>query len=221
MEKKQFAVIGLGNLGYYLATHLYKKGHEVLAIDRNSTVVQEIKDSVSQAVVADSTDSKILEALGLKEMDAVVVCIGSSLNSSILTVLHLNDIGVKFLIAKAISNSHGRILEKIGAQKIIFPEKDVAISLAEHLHNPNMIDYLPVIEGYTIVRISPPKRFIGKTLQEIDMTKKYGIQLVAVKNKSTHQINIVFTGAYLITKNDELFILGPNRALENLQEEHN
>ena len=88
MEKKQFAVIGLGNLGYYLATHLYKKGHEVLAIDRNSTVVQEIKDSVSQAVVADSTDSKILEALGLKEMDAVVVCIGSSLNSSILTVLH-------------------------------------------------------------------------------------------------------------------------------------
>lgn len=218
MEKKQFAVIGLGKLGYYLATHLYEKGHEVLAVDMNSTIVQEIKDSVSQAVVADSTDSNALEALGLKEMDTVVVCIGSSLNSSILTVLHLNDIGVKFLIAKATSDSHGRILEKIGADKIIFPEKDVAVNLAEQLHSPNMIDYLPVIEGYTIAQISPPKKFIGKTLQEIDMTKKYGVQLVAVKNTKTNHMNIVFTGAYLITENDELFILGPNKALEKLQE---
>jgi trk system potassium uptake protein TrkA len=218
MRKKQFAIIGLGNLGFHLATQLYKKGHEVLAIDKNPTLVQEIKDSVSQAVVADATDCKVLEALDLKEMDAVVVCIGSSLNNSILTAMHLNDIGVKLLIAKALSESHGRILEKLGVHRVVFPEKDVGINLAEQLHNPNMIDYLPVIEGYTIVQMPPPPSFVGKTLQEIDMTKKYGVQLVAVKDTKTNQMNIVFTGMYFINESDKLFILGPNEALERLQE---
>jgi len=189
-----------------------------LAIDKNPTLVQEIKDSVSQAVVADATDCKVLEALDLKEMDAVVVCIGSSLNNSILTAMHLNDIGVKLLIAKALSESHGRILEKLGVHRVVFPEKDVGINLAEQLHNPNMIDYLPVIEGYTIVQMPPPPSFVGKTLQEIDMTKKYGVQLVAVKDTKTNQMNIVFTGMYFINESDKLFILGPNEALERLQE---
>src|SRR5210317_2057120 len=136
-DMKQFAVIGLGNFGYYLATQLYKKGYEVLAIDKKPDLVQEIKDSVNQAIVADATERKTLEAMGLEQMDAAVVCIGSVLSNSILTTLNLKDIGVKRVLAKALSEAHGRILYKIGASEVFFPEKDLALSLAERIHNPN------------------------------------------------------------------------------------
>ncbi|MGB9438987.1 MAG: TrkA family potassium uptake protein, partial [Desulfobacterales bacterium] len=127
---KQFAVIGLGNFGYYLATQLYKKGHEVLAIDKKPNLVQEIKDKVNQAIVADATERETLEAMGLEQMDAAVVCIGSVLSNSILVTLNLKDIGVKRVLAKALSEAHGRILYKIGASEVFFPEKDLALSLA-------------------------------------------------------------------------------------------
>jgi len=156
---KQFAVIGLGNFGFYLATRLNKKGYDVLAIDKIQSPVQEIKGRVTQAVVADATDRKTLESLGVKNMDAVVVCIGSNMSDSILTTLNLKEIGVERVIAKSLSEAHGRILEKVGATDVLFPEKDIAISLAERLHNPNMLDYLPFMEGYSIIELSPPKQF--------------------------------------------------------------
>ena len=140
---KQFAIIGLGNFGKYLATRLYEKGHEVLVIDKRPMPVQDIKDKVTQAVVGDATDRKTLESLNLKDVDAAVVSIGSILSNSILATLNLIEIGVKHVMAKAISEEHSRILKKIGASDIFFPEKDLAIHLAERLHNPNMIDYLP------------------------------------------------------------------------------
>ena len=122
---KQFAILGLGNFGFYLASRLYEKGHEVLAIDKNTNRVQDIRDNVSQAIVADTTDRKAIGNLGVDKVDAAVVCIGTSLSNSILTVLNLKEIGVKQVYAKAMSEAHGRILEKIGASEIIFPEKDM------------------------------------------------------------------------------------------------
>ena len=178
---KQFVVIGLGNFGHYLAIHLYKKGHEVLAIDNNSNRVAEIKDQVSQAVTADATDRKALEALGLDKMDAAIICIGSVLSESILATLNMKDIGVAQVFAKAISEAHSRILYKIGASEVLFPEKDEAISLAERLHNPNMLDYLPFLEGYSIIELAPPKTFVGKSLRDLDLINRFGVQVVAIK----------------------------------------
>ncbi len=128
---KQFVIIGLGNFGYYLATHLYDKGNEVLAIDKNSARVQQIRDRVSQAIVADATDRKAMESLEIMQMDTVVICIGSVLSNSILAILSMKDIGVKHVAAMAISEDHGRILNKIGVSDIFFPEKDMAVSAAE------------------------------------------------------------------------------------------
>ncbi|MEJ2728915.1 MAG: TrkA family potassium uptake protein [Deltaproteobacteria bacterium] len=116
---KQFVVIGLGSFGHYLAIHLYKKGHEVVAIDKSADRVAEIKDKVSQAVIADATDRRAMEALGLDKMDAAVICIGSVLSESILATLNMKDIGVAQVFAKAISEAHSRILYKIGTRKII------------------------------------------------------------------------------------------------------
>ena len=179
---KQYAIIGVGNFGHYLAVHLYDKGHSVLAVDRRANVIQDIKNSVSQAVVADATDKGTLEEIGVKEMDAVVVCIGdSSLSNSILATLNLHDIGVKRLLAKAVSESHARILKKIGASEIFFPEKDQAVLLGERLHNPHILDYLPFIEGYSMVQLAPPKSYIGKSLTDLNLINLYGVQVVAIK----------------------------------------
>jgi trk system potassium uptake protein TrkA len=213
---KQFVIIGLGKFGYYLAVHLYEKGHEVLAIDKNPKPVQEIKDQVSQAIVADATDRKVLEALELKEMDTVVVCIGSILSDSILTTLNLKDIGVNYVLAKAMSEAHGRILKKIGASEVIFPEKDLAISLAERLHNPNMLEYLPFVEGYSIIESAPPKEFIGKSLRELDLINRYGIQVVAIKEIIPDRLNLIPTAKFMVKDSDILILLGPNEALETL-----
>ena len=214
---KQFAVIGLGNFGYYLATQLYKKGHEVLAIDKKPNLVQEIKDKVNQAIVADATERETLEAMGLEQMDAAVVCIGSVLSNSILVTLNLKDIGVKRVLAKALSEAHGRILYKIGASEVFFPEKDLALSLAERIHNPNMIDYLPFLEGYSIIELSPPQDFIGKSLQELDLINRLGIQIIAVKEVIKDQLVFIPTAKFVLKDSDILIMLGRNESLDKLK----
>ena len=214
---KQFAIIGLGNFGYYLATQLYKKGYEVLAIDKKPNLVQEIKDKVNQAIVADATERETLEAMGLEQMDAAVVCIGSVLSNSILVTLNLKDIGVKRVLAKALSEAHGRILYKIGASEVFFPEKDLALSLAERIHNPNMIDYLPFLEGYSIIELSPPKDFIGKSLRELDLINRLGIQIIAVKEVIKDQLVFIPTAKFVLKDSDILIMLGRNESLDKLK----
>lgn len=216
---KQFAIIGLGNFGYYLAIHLYEKGYEVLAVDKKPDLVQGIKDRVSQAVVADATDRKAMENLGIRQMDAVVICIGSVLSSSILATLNLKEIGVERVFAKAITEAHGRILHKIGASEVFFPEKDMAISMAERLHNPNMLDYLPFIEGYSIVELAPPRKFIGKALRELDLINRYGVQVVAIKEIVPDRLNLIPTAQFVLKDSDILILLGPNKSLDKLREE--
>ena len=216
---KQYAVIGLGNFGYYLATRLYQKGYEILAIDKNPGKVQDIKDKVSQAIVADATDRKALDAMELSQFDAVVVCIGSVLSSSILVTLNVKDIGVNRLIAKAISEAHGRILYKIGASEVVFPEKDLALSLAERIHNPNMIDYLPFLEDYSIIELSAPKNFIGKSLRDLDLINRFGVQVIAVKELVPDHLNMIPTASFVLKDGDILIMLGPNKSFDKLKED--
>jgi len=214
---KQFAIIGLGNFGYYLAKHLYRKGYEVLAVDIDPKQVQAVRDDVSQAIVADATDRTVIEALGVKDMDVAVVCIGSILSNSILTTLTLKDIGVKRIYAKAITELHGRILFKVGADEVFFPEKDLAISLAERLHNPNMLDYLPFLEGYSIIELAPPRGFIGKSLKDLNLTNRFGVQVVAIKEMVPDKLNLIPTAQTVLKDSDIMIILGPNESLDKLQ----
>ena len=215
---KQFAVIGLGNFGFYLATTLFQKGHEVLGIDINARQVQEIRDQVSRAIIADATDPQALRELELAKMDAVVVSIGSVLNSSILATLNVKDLGVKRVVAKAVSDAHGRILRKIGADEIYFPEKDLALTAAQRLDNPNVLDYLPFMEGYSIVELSPPRTFIGKSLIELDLINQFGIQVVAIKELVPDNVVMIPTGRFVVKDSDVLVMLGPDQALAELTE---
>jgi trk system potassium uptake protein TrkA len=215
---KQFAIIGLGNFGYYLATHLYEKGHDVLAIDKDHNLVQKIKDHVTQAVVADATDFKTMNSLSIHEMDAAVVCIGTDLDASIHTTLILKDVGARQVYAKANTEPHGRILRKVGAQEVLFPEKDLAISLAERLHNPSLLDYLPFFEGYSIVELKPKESFVGKELKELDLINKYGVQVIAIKKAASGRLSMIPTGKHVLKGDEVMILLGPNDGLDLLRQ---
>jgi trk system potassium uptake protein TrkA len=214
---KQFAIIGLGNFGYYLATELYNKGHQVLAIDNDSARVQEIKDHVSQAAIADSTDIKALEALGIREMDTVIVCIGELISNSVLTTMNVKDLGVKTVYAKAVSDAHGRILDKIGVDGIFFPERDLAITAAEKMNNPNMLDFLAFSKDYSIIQIAPPEKFIGQSLKELDLRNAYDVQVIAIRESIPENLIVAPNGEYRIKDSDTLTLLGPNKALAKLR----
>lgn len=214
---KQFAVIGIGSFGWYLACYLYEKGHEVLAIDVDETLVQKIRNKVTRAVVADTTDIEAIAGLGLDEMDQVVVCIGSILSNSILTVLNLQEMGVSALKAKSISEPHARILHKLGVGEVFFPEKDLALSMAEKLHTPDMLDYLPFIEGYGIVQLAVPASFVGKPLKELNLINRYGVQVVAIKEFVPERMHMIPTADFILKESDMMVLLGPDDSVEKLR----
>lgn len=214
---KQFLIIGLGNFGFYLATHLYHKGHDVMAIDKNPVLVQSIKDHVTQAVVADATDAATLKELGVKNVDTAVVGIGSVLGDSILAVLNLQELGIPHIVAKAISDPHKKVLEKLGIEEIIFPEKDTALSMAKKLDNPSLIDYLPFMEGYGIIELAAPKKFVGKTLKQINLTNTYGVQAIAIKETKTGQTRFTPQADHILNQGDILILLGPEKGLDALK----
>ncbi len=216
---KQFAVIGIGNFGYYLATYLYNKGHEVMAVDIDAEKIQSIKDRVSQAIVANAAEREVLVSIGIDKVDRAIVCIGSAMESSILATLNLNDMGVKELTAMAISDTHSRLLYKVGAINVFFPEKDQAIMLGERYHRPNMLEYLPFLDGYSIIELKSPPEFTGRLLKDLNLINEHGIQVIAIKHSDSGDLNMIPTGLYSLSKDDILVVLGPNESLEKLQDE--
>ncbi|WP_035237844.1 potassium channel family protein [Desulfobacter vibrioformis] len=214
---KQFLIIGLGNFGFHLATHLYRKGHDVMAIDKSPVLVQSIKDHVTQAVVADATDAATLKEFGIKNVDTAVVGIGSVLGDSILAVLNLQELGIPHIVAKAISDPHKKVLEKLGVKEIIFPEKDTALSMAKKLDNPSLIDYLPFMEGYGIIELAVPEKFMGKSLKQINLTNKYGVQVVAIKGLDAGNTRFSPQADHVLNQGDILILLGPEKGLDTLK----
>ena len=213
---RKIVIIGAGSFGYHVAETLYKKGHEVLVIDKDKTVIQKIKDFCTQAVYADATDKETLEALGVKDMDAAVVSLGDRIEPSILVTLYLKELGVKEIIVKALSEDHAKILKYIGATEIIFPERDVAQRLANRLSAKNMLDYLNLAPGYSILEIVPPKKFVGKSLKELALRSKYGIQIIAVKELVPEKVDLVPGGDFVIKDSDILIVVGKDEDLEKL-----
>jgi trk system potassium uptake protein len=218
MSSKQFVVIGLGNSGYFLARHLTALGHDVLVIDSSPEKIQDITASVSQAVVADSTRKKQMASLPLNKVDSVVVCIGEDLEASLLTVLNLKELGVKHIIAKSSSPAHTVILEKLGVSDIFHPERDMSISLAERMNRPNMLDYLPFMEGFSIVELACPEKFIGKSLKELSLTSKYGVQVIAIRDPLETEPKLGNLADYVLQERDVLFIIGPNKVLDKIKD---
>ena len=217
IHMKQFIVIGLGSFGYNLAESLAAMGHEVLVMDKEEKKIESIKESVTHAVCADATDKKILEKFVNSDADAVIVGLDEGIESSTLAILYLRDMGIENIIVKTLSDDHAKILKAIGATEIIYPEKDVAIRLAERLSTPNLIEHLPLTPEYSIVEITPPENFIGKTLRELELRKKYGFIVIAVKDVLTNTFYLIPGADFKIRENAALMIMGKKEDIERLE----
>lgn len=215
---RQFAVIGLGRFGTSVAETLTHLGHQVLAIDKDEEKVQHLVGTVTHAVQADVTDETALKALGIRNVDVAVVAIGQDMGSSILATLVLKGLGVKHVIAKAHSELHGKVLEKVGADRVIYPERDMGVRVANNLVSSNILDYIELSPDYGIVETVTPKAFIGKTLRELNLRAKYGINVVAIKGKD-EKIRVSPGADDRIQEGDIIVAIGSTETLNRLKEE--
>lgn len=213
---RQIAIIGLGNFGYYLGRELFTRGFEVIGLDLRKEVVQKVKGEFSQAVIADATDKDTLTALGIPDVDLAVVTIGTNMLASILTTFHLKEIGVAKVYSKALSAEHHQILKRVGADLILFPEKDLALTLAQRIENPNMLEYLPFIEDFGIFELQAPDSFAGKTLRDLDLINRYGIQVIAIRDERTTQLTLIPRADFRIGPSHQLILLGSNKTFQEI-----
>lgn len=186
----RFVVIGLGSFGTSTATSLAAKGHEVVVVDGDRDRVDEVKDAVAQAVVADAAKLEVLKSLDFRDCEAVVVCLGPGLEASILVVHYLKQLGVKQIVAKAQSEDHHDLLKLVGADRVIYPEKDEAIRLANVLGRQNVLDYIPLTPEYSLVDVTCPRQYHGKTIRALDVRNRFGILVIGVRDRGSGSLAI-------------------------------
>lgn len=215
---KRFAVIGLGRFGFHVARDLYEDGHEVVAMDCAKGPVQLVEPYCSEAMVLDATEKDRLKALGLDMMDAVVVSIGTQISNSILICLHLQEIGVKRIIAKALDEDHAKILRKVGAHEVVHPEKDMALLLARDLSRPNVLDFIPMEKDYSVAEVPAAEEFVGKSLSKLGLRNQYHVHVIAVKDTLTDSVQPAPPASYHIQAHDVLIVFGKQADIQALRE---
>ena len=218
--KKQYAVIGLGRFGYSIAKTLAENNCEVIAIDKDEDRVRKLADFVTYAVELEAMDEKSLRSVGVQNVETAVVSIGENIEASILVVMILKEMGIKHIIAKAVTRLHGKVLENIGVNKVVYPERDMAIRVAHTLIHPNIIEQLELSPEYSIIELPTPAVFVGKTLKDTKLRSEYGANLIAIKRKvmegSVEQEtwNVNPHPSDVIHKDDVLVLVGHNKDLE-------
>ena len=179
---KSYVVIGLGRFGAELATRLYACGEEVMAIDTNGQLVDKIADRVTRAVAADARDIDVLEKLGVENFDRAVVAVGSDLASSSLITMNLKSLNVPFILCKAHDDTYRAILEKLGADRVIIPGREVEHKLALGLTHAGIMEYIELSQEFGVVEMEPIPEWVGKTIREMELRTRYGLNVIAVRN---------------------------------------
>lgn len=206
MKSKQFIVIGLGRFGQSVAKTLFQMGYDVLALDEDENAVQEIADSVTHAVQMDATDEYALRTLGIRNFDIAIVSIGTNIQSSIMVTLNLKEAGIKKVLAKATNDMHAKLLTKIGADRVVLPEKDMGVRVAHNLVSANILDVIELSSEYSIMEITAPNQWFNKNIKAIDARAKYGINIMAIK--SHDDINVSPSASDVIRDGDVLVVIG-------------
>ncbi|GAA0124683.1 potassium channel family protein [Clostridium senegalense] len=215
MVKKQFIIIGLGRFGTSVAETLYALGNDVLALDKDEEVIQNISDKVTHAVQVDANDEHSLRALGISNFDVAIISIGSDVQASILSTLLVKELGVKHIITKANNALHAKVLYKIGANRVIFPEKDMGVRVAHNLCSSNILDYIELSPDFSIAEIVSSPVWYGKTLRELNLRAEYGINIMAIKTHN--EINVAPSPDERIQEEDIVVAIGETKQLNNLE----
>jgi trk system potassium uptake protein TrkA len=214
---KSFAIIGCGRFGSAVAKTLFDLGNEVLAIDGEMDVVDNIAGHVTHAIQADVMDEGVLKELGLSNFDVVIVSIGSDLQASIMATLIVKELGVSKIVAKAQSELHGKVLKKIGADKVIFPERDMGVRVAHNLTSNSIVDYIELSPDYSILEIEAIPRWFDNSLEDLRLRNKYQVTVMAVKRGE--EVNVSPGPKYKIQKGDILVALGASEAINKIADE--
>lgn len=219
---QRFVVIGLGHFGAHVARTLYAARKEVLAIDANPEMVDQLAEHATRAVVADATNRDALEELGVAEADGAIVSLGSRMDVTLLAALHLKEMGVPYVAVKALTEEHERILKALGVQDVIRPEKDMAIRLANRLARTDVVEFLPLMPGYSITEMKAPGAFVGKTLRDLALRNRLNVQLIAIHRPAAEgvadAINIMPRAEDVLREGDLLVLLGQDQDLDRVRE---
>ncbi|MGD9551716.1 MAG: TrkA family potassium uptake protein [Candidatus Caldatribacteriota bacterium] len=211
---KQFVVFGLGSFGTAIATTLVELGHEVLGVDNDEEKVDLLKDILTKVVKVDITDEKVLQELGVKNFDAAIVSVGPDMESSILITIMLKEIGVKYVITKANSELHGKVLEKVGSDRVVYPERDEGTRIARSLIMPNVKNQMELSSRYSIIEIAALPVFCEKTLEELDLPGKFGVTLLAIRRGN--QFTFSPTPKHTVKEKENLILVGENKKIDRL-----
>jgi len=214
---KRVVVVGLGIFGFNIAKDLFENGFEVIAIDKNKDVVNRIRDFSTKAVLADATDRELLEMIGIQPDDIVIISFGEDLAASTLLTLHLKEMNIKNILVKAPNEDHKRILEKVGATEVIIPEKAMASKVAKGLISPNVLDFLPISEDFTISEVAPPAGFLGKTLADLRLRGKFHVEVIAIRDVLSDKIQLVPRADFVIKDSDILIVIGKEADIQKIQ----
>lgn len=214
--RKQFVIIGLGRFGTSICKELFHLGHEVLAIDKVEKKVKEASQYATHTFLADATDEDALIKLGIRNFEHVIVAIGEDIQASILCTLHLKDLNVPRVWVKAQNNYHHKVLEKIGADRIFHPEKDMGNRIAEFLTSEKVIDYIDLSEKYSIIEVLASKKVNGKTLIDLDVRARFGCTILAIKQKG--KVDVTPDPTNMLHEGDILIIIGDKQNLRRFQQ---
>lgn len=214
---KSYLVVGLGRFGTTVALRLQELGNEVLVMDGNAESVQRLADRVTYAVVGDARDEEVLRSLGAQNFDCAIVAIGEDLAASILITLNLKSLGVPQVICKAPNELHKRALEKVGADRVVIPEREMGLKLAQNLVSSSVLDYIELSRECGIAEIMTPESWVGKSVRDLNVRAKYGVNIIALRDEASDSITVNLAPDYVLKKTDVMVILGNNEDLLQVQ----
>ncbi|TFG82754.1 MAG: TrkA family potassium uptake protein [Erysipelotrichales bacterium] len=217
MKQKSYAILGLGIFGSTIAKTLSEFNCEVIGIDKDITCVDRVSDFATQAVQADFTDIDQLRAIGVEDVDVAVVATGTLLEESIMAILNLKELGVPYILAKAKNKLYMQILLKIGADKVVRPEKEMGERVAKQLLSRNIIDMVDIDDEYSITELHAPKSWVGKALIDLDLRTKYGVNILGVRKHQGESLKISPSADYVIEAEDQLLVIVQNVEFEKFE----
>ncbi len=216
---KRFLVVGLGHFGSWVARTLYELGHEVIAVDRDGEVVDRYAEMVTRGVVGDASDRRLLDEIGADEVDAAVISMGEDLATSILVTLALRDLGLTEIYVKVTSYDAARALEAIGVRETVFPEQDAAKRLAHSIASQSVLNYVPLAEGYSIQEVAIPDEWLGRSLRELALPHRHGIQVVAIYDVLTQTLRVVPDPDQPLKESDIAIVAGKDETVAKILKE--
>lgn len=213
-----YVIIGCGRFGASVAKTLYSLGHDVLAIDSSMEIIQDLSENVTQAVQADATEESTLKSLGIRNYDVAVISIASDIQASIMATIIVKELGVNYVVCKAKNELQAKVLYKIGADRVVFPERDMGVRLAHNLVSKNILEFIELDPKYSIIEVMAPEKWNGKSLLDLNFRAKYGINVVAIKRGI--DVNISPASDDIVQYKDILVVIGEIKKLNRLSEDN-